>query len=65
MDIKNETVIIKSDNCSEQYKCLYAFGSYQMLAKDYNVKIIQVYGAAGHGKELNDAMSCFGVILRY
>ena len=59
--IKNETVIIKSDNAPTQYKNKYAFESMQQLADDYNVKIVRIYGAAGHGKGLIDAMSSFGV----
>ena len=39
----------------------YAFGSYQQLANKYNSIIIRVYGAAGHGRGLIDAMSSFGV----
>ena len=27
----------------------------------YNVRIVQIYGAAGHGKDLIDAMSNSGV----
>ena len=60
-EIKNETVVIKSDNAPTQYKNKYAFQSYQSLANDYNVRIVRIYGAAGHGKGLIDAMSCFGV----
>ena len=60
-NVWNETVLIKSDNCQEQYKCLYAFSSYQQLANKYNSIIIRVYGAAGHGRGLIDAMSSFGV----
>ena len=33
----------------------------QTLSNDDNVKIIRIYGAAGHGKGLIDAMSSFGV----
>ena len=33
----------------------------QTLSNDDNVKIIRIYGAAGHGKGLIDAMSHFGV----
>ena len=33
----------------------------QILSKNYNVKIIKIYGAAGHGKGLIDAMSSFEV----
>ena len=59
--IENETIIIKSDNAPTQYKNKYAFFSYQNLANKYNVRIIRIYGAAGHGKGLIDAMSSFGV----
>ena len=44
-----------------QYKNKWAFESYGSLAKKYNARIIQVYGAAGHGKGMIDAMSSFGV----
>ena len=57
---KKETVIIKSDNAPTQYKNLYAFKSMQNLSDKCNVRIIQIYGAAGDGKELIDAMSSFG-----
>ena len=33
----------------------------QTLSNDDNVKIIRIYGAAGHGKGLIDAMSHFGI----
>ena len=33
----------------------------QTLSNDDNVKIIRIYGAAGHGKGLIDAMSSFVV----
>ena len=33
----------------------------QILSKNYNVKIIKIYGAAGHEKGLIDAMSSFEV----
>ena len=59
--IENENVMIKSDNAQSQYKDLYAFWSLQYLADKYNVQIVRVYGAAGHGKGLIDAMSSFGV----
>ena len=58
---KDTYVIIKSDNASNQYKDLYAFASMHQLADKYNCTIIRIYGAAGHGKGLIDAMSSFGV----
>lgn len=60
-EIRNETVIIKSDNAPTQYKNKWAFHSYHSLANKYDVRIIRLYGAAGHGKGLIDAMSAFGV----
>ena len=53
--------LLKSDNAGNQYKDKYAFAYYQNLAGKYNVRIICLYGAAGHGKGLIDAMSSFGV----
>ena len=59
--IRNEAVLIKTDNAPTQYKNKYAFGSYQRLADNFNCTIVKAYGAAGHGKGLVDAMSAFGV----
>ena len=56
LSIKNETTMIKSDNALTQYKNKYAFNSIQTLSNDYNVKIIRIFGAAGHRKGLIDAM---------
>ena len=60
-NIRNETILLKSDNAGNQYKDKYAFVYYQNLTDKYNVRLIRLYGAAGHGKELIDAMSSFGV----
>ena len=60
-NIRNETIIIKSDNAPTQYKNKWAFQSYTSLGNKYNVRIIRLYGAAGHTKGLIDAMSSFGV----
>ena len=57
LSIKNETMMIKSDNASTQYKNKYAFNSMQTLSNNYDIKIIRIYGAAGHRKGLIDAMS--------
>ena len=60
-NIKNETAIIKSDNAPRQYKNQYAFFLFQQIANKYNVTILGIHGAAGHGKGLTDGMSSFGV----
>ena len=59
--IRNETIILKSDNAGNQYKDKYAFAYYQNLSNKCQVRIVRLYGAAGHGKGLIDAMSSFGV----
>ena len=61
LSIKNETIMIKSDNPPTQQKNKYAFNSMQILSKNYNIKIIKIYGTAGHGKGLINAMSSFEV----
>ena len=61
LSIKNKTTMIKSDNAPTQYKNKYAFNSMQTLSNDYNVKIVGIYDATGHGKSLIDAMSSLGV----
>ena len=57
-EIRDETIVVKSDNPPTQYKNKWTFESYSSLVKKYNVCIIQIYGAAGHGKDMIDAMSC-------
>ena len=42
-------------------KIKWAFEPHSSLAKKYNVRITQIYGAAGHGKGVTDAMSSFGM----
>ena len=59
--IRNDTIMIKSDNAPTQYKSKWAFGSMQRLADTYKVKIFRIYGAARHDTGLIDGMSSFGV----
>ena len=60
-DIKNEDVVIQSDNAPTKYKNHHAFALLQKLVDEFNLRIICIYGAAGHGKGTIDAMSSFGV----
>ena len=60
-EIRDKVIVGKSDNARTRYKNKWAFESYSSLAKKYNVHIIRIYGAAGHGKSMTDAMSSFGV----
>ena len=57
--ISTGTLVLRSDNCSCQYKSKYVFQKMKELANKYNITIIWVYGEAGHGRGLIDAMSCF------
>ena len=61
-NIKDEAIIIKSDNAPTQYKNKFTFQSMINLSNKYNVRIIRIYRAAGHDKRLIDAMSSFGVL---
>ena len=62
-NIRNEKILLKSGNAGNQYEGKYAYAYYQNMADKYNVRIIRLYGAAGHGKGLIDAMSSFSVKL--
>ena len=58
--IKDGILIIRSDNCEDQYKCKFTFQEMINLAKDLNISIYWFYGTPGHGRGLIDAMSSFG-----
>ena len=60
-DIRNEDIMIQSENAPTQYKSRHAFALLQKLANEFNVRIIRTHGAAEHGKGTIDAMSSFGV----
>ena len=56
----NRELILRSDNCSPQYKCRFVFYNMLKLAKEYNIKIHWFFGEPGHGRGLIDAMAWFG-----
>ena len=45
-----QTLVVESDNCSSQYKSCAHFDGLIKLATQHNIRIIRVYGVAGHGK---------------
>ena len=45
------TTIIENDNCSQQDNSCVHFESIQCMAKDYEFKILCVFGIPEHGKE--------------
>ena len=61
-DIRNQDLWIQSDNHNRptQYKYKNAFFLLEKLAKEFYLRIIHTYGAAGHGKGAIDGMSSFG-----
>ena len=61
LEFRDKAIVVKSDNAPTQYKDKWAFESYSSLAKKYNVRIIRIYGAAGHEKGVIDAMSSSAV----
>ena len=60
-DIRNQDLWIQSDNAPTQYKNKNAFFLLEKLAKEFNLRIIRTYGAAGHGKGVIDEISSFGL----
>ena len=57
----SDTIRLKSDNCSTQYKCKYVFNKWQELAKETSKTVVVYYSVSGQGKGLIDAMSGFRV----
>ena len=49
-NIKDEAIIIKGDNAPTQCKNKFAFQPMMNISNKYNVRIICIYGGAGHGK---------------
>ena len=58
--IRNGILILRSDNCSPQYKCKFVFANLLKVAKEFNLKIYWFFGEPGHGRGLIDAMAWFG-----
>ena len=48
--IVKDVLILRSDNCQEQYKCKYVFFEMKMLAMKYQITFVWFYGEPGHGK---------------
>ena len=53
-------LVLRSDNCSTQYKSRFVFKSLLDLAKKHNIHIDFFYGKAGYDHRLIDAMAWFG-----
>ena len=58
--IESDSLVIRSDNCSMQYKSRYIFANMLKLASKLIISIYWFYGEAGHGHGLIDAMAWFG-----
>ena len=56
----DNVIILRSDNCSTQFKSRFVFASIRKLAMKYKVKMMWFYGEPGHGRGLVDDMSSFG-----
>ena len=53
-------IVIRSDNCSTQYKSRYTFVQISKLASKYKKQLTWFYEEPDHGRGLPDAMSSFG-----
>ena len=60
-DIRNQDLWIQSDNAPTEYKNKNTFFLLQKLAKEFSLRVIRAYGAAGHRKGAIDGMSRFGI----
>ena len=58
--IESGRLVLKSDNCSTQYKSRKVFEEIRKLAALWEIEIWWFYGEPGHGRGLVDAMSSFG-----
>ena len=58
--IEKGVLVLRSDNCQEQYQCKFTFYEMKKSAIEFGIKIIGFYGEPGHGHGLVDAMSSFG-----
>ena len=59
--VENLIFRFKSDNCAQQYKSRSFSANWKDLAQENNKTLIVHYGISGHGKDLVDSMSSFGV----
>ena len=58
--IKTGKLVLRSDNCSTQYKSRFVFRNLLAMAEEHKIRIDFFYGEAGHGRGLIDAMAWFG-----
>ena len=58
--IEKGFLVLRSDNCQEQYKCKFTFFEMKKLASDFGITVVWFYGEPGHGRGFADAMSSFG-----
>ena len=54
--VEDGNLVITSDNCSSQYKSAKNFADLQLLADEFGVTIVRMYGVAGHGKNEVDSV---------
>ena len=60
--IQNGHLVLRSDNCSTQYKSRYVFQGLIDLTKKNKIQITWFFGEAGHGRGLIDAMAWFSIL---
>ena len=58
--IQKGYLILRSDNCKEQYKCKFNFFQMKKIAAEFGITVVWFYGEPGYGHGLVDAMSSFG-----
>ena len=58
--ISSGRLVLRSDNCSTQYKSRFVFQALLEIAEKNSIRINCFFGEAGHGRGLIDAMAWFG-----
>ena len=62
--LQDEILILRSDNCPEQYKYKYTIFQMKKLAIDLKIKVVWFYGERDHGRGLAEAMPLSGCKLQ-
>ena len=52
--------VLRSDNCSTQYKSRFVFQNLLNIAREINIQVTWFYGEPGHWRGVIDAMAWFG-----
>ena len=58
--IQKGYLVLRPDNCQEQYKCKFTFFQMKKIAAEFGITVVWFYDEPWYGPGLVDAMSSFG-----